>query len=779
MAEKMRQNSKSDSLVAKFTPEFLTLLENREQGFDDLDNFLSPKIDALRSPFEICNMDKASERVRLAIENKEKILIFGDYDCDGVMAVTTLVLHLRQLTDVQFFVPNRSEHGYGMSIRAIDDALKSCKPSLVITVDCGITAVSEVEYLKSLGIDVIVTDHHEPQDGIPDCIVVDPKVQKQGFFEYCGAGLALKLIEAISGRDEAMKYIDLCAIATVADVVPLVDDNRILAYHGINAMNKSPRRAVGFLRDNQPVTSSLIMFKIAPKINAAGRVADASQAVNLFLEEEYFFAKTLADELATINKTRQNILEKVTDEAKEQLSNIDQNETKIIVLKSADWDAGVIGITASRLVDSFGCPVILFSEKDGMLKGSARSNSKINLFLLLRQFESFFETFGGHSQAAGLSLSSDKFDEFRVAINEYCRLNFDDSDFDMQPRYDLKLDKKCDFVRLAKEIQMLEPTGQDNPKPKFMFELEGINFENIGFSKHIKAKKNEMEFLAFTKYADAKLFAKGRSDVLMSLEINEFQNNLTPQGKIASFSAKRIELSDSDCMSMCLGHLSFGCTKDGTKNDSKNAIKNGSKNKENAIDSICVATQNDVDRMLELAYGTLFVVFSQDEYENLQKAITKTSQLPLIFAVQNSLNTKNAVVLCPGSDFDFSFYSNIIIAGSPMSMGYADMIANSCKRCWSLGEIKVRKMQNITDDVLRQVYVALRNSVRNKSKFKSLADLYLQIKLQVDVDFNIFDISIRIFADLGLILISDKGIIELVNKKINLGDSVIYRNLMF
>ena len=228
------------------TPRFLALLRRRGLADADIPAFLSPSLDALSSPFEIDGMREAAARVRRAIEKGEKILIFGDYDCDGISAISILMLALRGRADADYFIPNRQTDGYGMNIPALERIIAHRRPDLVITVDCGITAVKEAEFLKERGIDLVVTDHHEPQGELPDCIVVDAKIARKGFSDYCGAGVALRLVHALFG-DEYKDDLDICAIATVADVVPLVGDNRIIAWHGLRMLARSPRRGVKML----------------------------------------------------------------------------------------------------------------------------------------------------------------------------------------------------------------------------------------------------------------------------------------------------------------------------------------------------------------------------------------------------------------------------------------------------------------------------------------------------------------------------------------------------
>lgn len=342
--------------------DFLRLLLGRGMKEDELYDFLHPSLDKMSSPLVYDGMKEAAERIKLAISRKEKVLIYGDYDCDGICAISTLMLYLRDKLDVFYFIPDRNKDGYGISIEALEKILSKRSPSLVITVDTGITAVDEIEYLKSRGIDTIVTDHHEPQEKIPDCIVVDPKVARKGFYDLCGAGVALKLVEALAGREEACKYLDVVAIATIADVVPLKEDNRIIAYYGLKQITTSARKGVKMLLDQEKVSAQDVMFRLAPRMNAAGRLNSAMKVVGLFLENDYFLLRTLTEELARDNSQRQDLCEKAVVEAKAMLKGADFENMGIIALYSDSWEPGILGIACARLVEEFKRPTVLFAK---------------------------------------------------------------------------------------------------------------------------------------------------------------------------------------------------------------------------------------------------------------------------------------------------------------------------------------------------------------------------------------------------------------------------------
>lgn len=732
--------------------DFLRLLLGRGMKEEELYDYLHPSIEKMSSPYEIDGMKEAVERIQKAIKNKEKVLIYGDYDCDGICAISTLMLYLQDKLDVFYFIPDRNKDGYGISIDALEKILYNHSPSLVITVDTGITAVEEVEYLKSKGIDTIVTDHHEPQEVIPDCIVVDPKVQRKGFYDLCGAGVALKLVEALSSRAEASKYLDIVAIATIADVVPLKKDNRIIAYYGLKQIEKSPRKGVKMLLNQETVSAQDVMFRLAPRMNAAGRLNSAMKVVGLFLETDYFLLKTLTEELARDNAQRQELCEKAVKRAEEMLKGVDFNDLGIIILKSSEWEPGILGIACARLVEEFKRPAILFAENDGELRGSARSIPQVNIFELLSGMSDFFTAFGGHAQAAGLSMKCDKFDEFVSKANEVLLSTHDRSDFMQQVVCEMELDMNVNLLPFAKELVLMEPTGYQNPKPTFVMRGDGLRFDKIGFSQHVKYFSKNIELIGFFKFADCLRPRTGRVNFEVNLDINVFQNNERAQGIIQSLQFKNVCVSDDEALTMSLHQLKHS----GDVNLQKTDLK-------------CV------EDMLKQPFGTAIVCFSQSEYDTLCRMSERIKALNLLVATPRCLNPENCVVICPAESFDFSYFKRIVIAGKPLSSGYLKHLADSVDECFALGDCSLKKL-NVTKDVLRNIYKELANIARYTPKASSVYKLYMAVCSRYKVSESVFNFALQVFDEVGLVKISDKGIIKIVNKSVRLEESVSYAN---
>lgn len=737
----------------KISDSFLTLLLSR--GFCDeqsISKFLHPSINDFSSPFDIAGMKEAVDRLKKAIARRERVLIYGDYDCDGICAIAILMLYLKDKVDASYFIPDRNKDGYGISVDALNGIIARKKPNLVITVDCGITAVEEVKFLKEQGIDTIVTDHHEPQAQIPDCIVVDPKVQKTGYYDFCGAGVALKFVEAMAGREEATKYLDICSIATIADVVPLTLDNRIIAYYGLKQISLNPRKGIKMMIGEDKVSSQNIMFRLAPRMNAAGRLGSAMKVVSLFLENDYFMLKTLSEELTRDNSQRQELCEIAVTEAKEMLRGVDFNKTNIIVLKGENWEAGILGIAAARLVDEFKRPTVLFARSGDELKGSARSVPSVNIFELFTAHSSYFTAFGGHAQAAGVSMTDDNFEAFKQAANEYLS-DRPSSDFCPDTECDMALDTRGDILSFARELELLEPTGYGNPKPNFLVNAKNVKFERIGLSNHMKCSTKALDIMAFSRYANVLAPRIKDVDFEVALGLNTFQNNTVAQGVVQSLKINSMSATDDECRSFNLHHLDY----EGQAN----------------LDSIEIDT---IESMLERPFGTLIACFSWSAYEALRLRSKKIGNLPFVFADSPHLNPENQIVVCPSPSFDFGFYEQVILVGHPLTEGYKAYIAKKTKT-YALGDVSANPLE-LSSATLRTAYKHVYELSVARNRVQSMSKFYAYVSSRMNIGETEFYAMVKVFEQLGLLRIGERGLLEVSRRSVNLDNSVAYRNIV-
>ena len=437
--------------------------------------FMYPDLTLLRDPFDLPDMQRAVDRIEEAVFSGESICVYGDYDVDGICATTMLLHYLLSIgAEVSYRIPSRHDEGYGISKKAVD-ALAASGIKLIITVDNGISAYDEIAYASELGIDVIVTDHHIPPERIPECTaVICHSIEGCEYPRYlCGAGVALKLIQALGGIEAAISYIFLAGVATVADVVPLLDENRLFVKYALDALNKGEcclglRMLLESIPNaKKPYSVYTIGFGIAPRLNASGRMGDASLGVELFMTEDPDEASKIIDELGKLNELRQAEEQSILDEAVKMVESIDLSNKHAILLASDNWNSGVIGIAASRLAEMFHRPTILFSKHDDALKGSARSIDGINIHDALKANSELFLRFGGHAKAAGVTMEREVFPEFVEAMEKYLAENCEPDLFMPRRCYEFDEDFSEITMELTKQIEMLAPFGEGNPCPVF------------------------------------------------------------------------------------------------------------------------------------------------------------------------------------------------------------------------------------------------------------------------------------------------------------------------
>lgn len=479
----------ADSLnISEILAKLLFLREIKT--FSQAKYFFRPTIESLHNPFLMHGMESAAKRVILALTENQPICIYGDYDVDGTCSTALLYMFLKKLgANVDFYIPRRLNEGYGLSIDGIDAIKELNNAKLLITVDCGITAIEETEYANKLGMDVIICDHHQPKDELPNALaVLDPlKPQCQYPFNYLsGAGVAFKLAQGISEkigrRDLPLKYLDLVALAGAADIVPLMDENRILVKEGLDQINENPRPGIRALIESsslQPgnLNSGQIVFTLAPRINAVGRLGDAKRAVELLITESIDDARTLAKVLETENYERRKIDVDTFDNALQLVENsIDFDNELAIVLHQEEWHPGVIGIVASRLVEKYYRPTIMLTTIDGIAKGSARSITNFNIYDALQKCEDMLIHFGGHQAAAGLAVELDKLKEFKDKFNQIVRESIKEEDLLPEVTIDAKIKLSEITPKFLRILDQFSPFGPENMRPVFL--TEGVEVSN-------------------------------------------------------------------------------------------------------------------------------------------------------------------------------------------------------------------------------------------------------------------------------------------------------------
>ena len=403
------------------------LVQRGIETFEEAKAFFRPKIEDLHNPFLMKDMDKAVERIERALATNERILVYGDYDVDGTTSVALMATYLETKTDqIATYIPDRFEEGYGVSYKGIDYAIDN-DFTLIVALDCGVKAVDKVQYAKDKGVDFIICDHHRPGDKLPQAVaVLDPKRADctYPFKELCGCGVGFKLIHALGhNQGESLKdflpYLDLVATAIGADIVPIVGENRILAYHGVRVMNASPRPGFQALIKNikkTMLTIADVVFVIAPRINAAGRMKHGNYAVSLLKESNITQAELVAQEIESFNTTRRALDQNITKEALAQIEELNETECSSTVVYDSSWNKGVIGIVASRLIETYYRPTLVFTKSGDLLTASARSVRGFDVYEALQNCSKYIEQFGGHKYAAGLSIKEENYKAFKQAF---------------------------------------------------------------------------------------------------------------------------------------------------------------------------------------------------------------------------------------------------------------------------------------------------------------------------------------------------------------------------
>jgi single-stranded-DNA-specific exonuclease len=483
------------------------------ENFDDAKLFFRPELKHLHDPFLMKNMQDAVDRIEKAIANKEKVLVYGDYDVDGTTSVAMMYSFLKRFSpEIEYYIPCRYEEGYGISLKGIDYAKKN-NFSLIITLDCGIRAFDQVDYANEKEVDFIICDHHNPADKIPNAIaILNPKQSdcNYPYKELSGCGVGFKLIQAYSQKNnidfsEISEYLDLLTVSIGADIVPMTGENRVFSYFGLKQINTQPRAGLKALMDIankiKELSISDVVFGIAPRINAAGRIEHAKKAVEILVEQDLDRAKKLASFIEENNVTRRNLDQNITKEALEM---IDENKKSTVVF-SKNWHKGVVGIVASRVIESHYKPTIVLAEKDGILTGSARSVHDFDLYEAISKCAHLCEKFGGHKYAAGLSIKKENLSEFIIAFEKAVSESITEDQ--LSPKIDVDMEIDIDAVddKLFRIIKQFSPFGPQNLSPIFVSRSVVDN----GYGKRIGADKSHLRIN--TKTASGSLAGIGFS----------------------------------------------------------------------------------------------------------------------------------------------------------------------------------------------------------------------------------------------------------------------------
>lgn len=485
------------------------LIQRGIETFEDAKNFFRPSLEHLHDPYLMKDMDKAVARIELAIENQENILVFGDYDVDGTTAVSLVSSYLKShYPNIATYIPDRYDEGYGISFKGIDFA-EDNGFSLIIALDCGIKSIDHIYYAKEKNIDFIVCDHHRPGEILPDAVaVLDPKREdcSYPYDELCGCGVGFKLIQALGQRwnetiEDLVPYLDLVATAIAADIVPITGENRVLAYFGLKVINSEPRPGIKALTHQikkKVLDITDVVFIISPRINAAGRIKHGNHAVELLTEFDFEQAQQFASEIEQYNADRKDLDKKITKEAFQQiLENQEENRFSTVVFQE-DWHKGVIGIVASRLIETYYRPTLVFTKSGDKYAASARSVKGFDVYNALDNCSEHLEQFGGHMYAAGMTLKAENYLAFKAAF-EKC---VEETIHPEMRTPEIEIDAEIDFSditpKLIRILKQFEPFGPQNMTPVFM----SSNVKDTGYAKTLGADDEHLRLFVKQNNSD-------------------------------------------------------------------------------------------------------------------------------------------------------------------------------------------------------------------------------------------------------------------------------------
>lgn len=741
---------------------------------DKIEKYLSSGITQLNNPMLLKNMDKVVEKIRYYLENNKRILIMGDYDTDGISASAILYKYFSSIGNTpNVFLPNRFVDGYGLTIDSINKVKSLYNPDLIITVDCGITSVDEISYCKEIGIDIIVTDHHDIPAILPNTLIINPKLEDQiyPFKELCGAGVALKLVQALAGLDEAIKYTTIASIATVADIVPLIDENRAIVKLGLERQSqelpKGLKKLCSKLGLPKQLSSTDISFRLAPKLNATGRMGDAIISFNLYIEEENESIEKNISLLLELNEKRVVETNNIFESACQMLEDTNVSRLGMIVLYNDDWESGVLGIICSKLVEKYNRPVCLLSLVDGEYKGSCRSIPGINIFEVLSSVSDLLIRFGGHNQAGGLSIEKKNIKEFRNRVNNFVLNNIDENALITKKYYDLDITNKDISIEFIKELQIFEPCGFKNEKPSFRLQLTNATISRMSnHSQHIRIKSDKLTFIGFGKgeyYYN--LNVNCVREIIVDLNLEIYANKERIIGYIKNINYSNIGTSiRSDILSAnYLSQVKFI----GSDNIGGDVKKLSYDDCIQRIQSLCKKSK----------FGTAILTYNMETYTKLVKTLKVIKNYEL-YSIHNACG-ENVIVLSPNSDLlQLKDYNNIFVLDGVLCDGYLSYLKTKFNNIYVVDMKADQKLlAGLSSD--REAFGKIHKLIQNNALIEMpdiityFNDLKRKNYMNKNLKFNQFMFFIYVMEELGICIFED-GILKFTQVKSNLSNSKIY-----
>ena len=713
------------------------------------DVFLHPSKKHFLSPFLMSGMSAAKELITLARDEEWEVVVYGDYDADGVSASTIMVRSLADFgISARVYIPER-RNGYGLNVASIDEIFEEYCPQLFITVDCGISNAAEVEYIKEQGAEVIITDHHELAARLPDCICINPKIKDDYPYDnLCGAGVAFKVGCALNGR-RAYDYLDYAAIATVADSVPLTGENRDIVAEGLKLINEHPRKNYAeFLSRSEKITAQTLAFSVAPKVNAAGRMGDALSALTLFLSEDEREIYEYSVKLASYNLERQKYCDELYASAKEKIREKGING-RVIVLWDESWNTGFVGIVAARLCEEYCRPALLFVKNGDMLKGSARCIEGVNIFEALRSCADIISEFGGHSQAAGVNITEDKLSVLEDRLNSYLHENYSAEAFAPTAYVSGKYEQS-EMQKLVRELEMLEPYGVGNKRPMFVMDAEMLPARTLKpGSQHLTMRANGLEMMYFSGIRQLPILSSAiPKKLIFEYNLSTFRGREYIKGFIRDVvydGTTRLPVGDYPAM------VALNALAEPLVNCAVREISHS-------------MAQRLIDECGE--YGTVFIAYDR---ETLRTFNLKNIELNVFYPAEGKLSC--IVLLAPFDDCDLSGYERVVYLDSLCAVRLKSLEGRNVLVCRDHpGTSQLMRLASDRDTMLD----VFRSISANCARFSG--ENAIDAALSVEMGFSGSQIlfAIKVFEELGLLSLRGGRLSLMRGLKTQLNNSQLY-----
>lgn len=720
--------------------------------------FMKPSEKNFLSPFLMKGMKEAVELITQARDEGRTVAVFGDYDADGICASAIMYYALRDFgIDAHVYVPERVD-GYGLSEEAIDRIFEECNPELFITVDCGISCAKEAQYIYELGSDVIVTDHHELPEILPDCVVINPKLQDDYPYDnLCGAGVAFKVACALIG-ERAYKYLDFATLATVADSVPLLGENRDIVTEGLKIFNTRMRPCFSYLigKNYDGITAQTLAFTVAPRVNAAGRMGDAQAAFRLFTAENEGEVYELATKLCMYNTERQKCCDELYTSAKQKLLKKGAYGN-VIMLSDESWNTGFVGIVAARIAEEYNRPTLLFVHHGDMLKGSARSIESVNIFNALKNCSQYIEEFGGHAQAAGINIRFENFDALEAALNADIGSTYTPKEFEQTIPVSEELSGPIS-EKFAKELVAMEPYGVGHRRPLFSLAAGACSARPVkAMSPHLSVKSDFIDLMYFSGAKNLKIIESDvRKQFIFEINLSKFKGREYIKGYVKDilYDGRTGRGAAESIFANAISRFDAGITD---------------------VEPIVLTTEETKalirQKHAECPYGLCLVASDRRTlrfYEDLEP-------FGCDLFYPSSRNLANTLIISPAPDAELSGFRDFIFLDTPSDYNVAALAG---KRVYVNGDVCGYKMFegiNVARESLLEIFAALRREVNSLCGDTAEELAYACDALGFDKREFIF--ALNVFQELGLVAFGEGRLTVYRGVKAELHNSSIYRKV--